>query len=253
MMKIRAFIVMGVMVMARASLTQAEERAPDAEGLRNGRVPVAASHPPATLAALPYSPSTVPFDNEIARVELGAAKPNVTTQPHVHLTNRVMIYLEAGTNTIRYQNGDLNREVFRAGDVQWNDAMGTHTATVSGPVDIVHVELKSPPKMVPSIRYSPLDPLAVDPKHFKVEIDNNQVRVLRMHLDKGEKAVLHEEPFERLLVSLTTSRLKVADQNGNTKTILYKPGEVRWLKPGTEANENVGGNHYEAIIVEFKK
>src|ERR1700684_2251223 len=110
----------------------------------------AASH-----AGIPYDPPTTPIDNRLARVELSAGAPGEVTKPHVHLTNRVMIYFQGGTNTIRFQNGRVSAEHFRAGEVQWNNAMGTHTATINaaGPVDIVHVELKSPPGMVPTIQH----------------------------------------------------------------------------------------------------
>ena len=205
--------------------------------------------------ALPFTPATTPFDNKIVRVQLSTAAPKEITPPHVHLTNRVMIYFDAGTNRITYQNGVVSPEVFRAGDVQWNKAMGTHTAQIiaPGPVNIAHIELKSPPNMVPTVPYSTLDPLNVAPGLFKKEIENNQVRVLRLHLDRGEKTTLHEEPFERLVVPLTAARLKITDGQGNAKTVAYKQAELTWLPPGRETDENIGSAPYEALIVEFRK
>lgn len=210
----------------------------------------AASH-----AGIPYDPPTTPIDNAVARVELSAGVPGEVTKPHVHLTNRVMVYFEPGTNTIRYPNGKVSPEHFGAGEVQWNNAMGTHTATITaaGPVDIVHVELKSPPDMVPIVKHATRDPSVVDPAHFKVEIDNNQVRVLRLHLAGGEKTRMYEENLARLLVPLTEARLKTVNADGTVTTAAYRPGEVRWLMPATQANENVGERQYEAILVEFKK
>jgi hypothetical protein len=166
-----------------------------------------------------------------------------------------MIYFQPGTNTIRYPDGKVAPEHFHVGDVQWNNAMGTHTATITaaGPVDIVHVELKSPPHMVPTVKTTARDSRMVDPAHFKLELDNNQVRVLRLHLAKGEKTRAYEEPFERLLVPLTPARLKIVDAKGAAKAAQYQPGEVQWLMPGAEADENVGDTPYEAILVEFKK
>ena len=209
----------------------------------------------AAHAGLPYDPPTTPFDNAIARVQLSAGKPGEVTKPHVHLTNRVMIYFEAGTNTIRYPDGKVAPEHFRAGDVQWNDAMGTHTATITaaGPVDIVHVELKSPPNMAPTVKYGARDPLAVDARHFKLEMDNNQVRVLRLRLGKGEKTATYQEVFEYLLVPLTAAQVKTADAKGVVKEAAYRKGEVQWQMPGTGADENAGSGPYEAIMVEFKK
>jgi hypothetical protein len=191
----------------------------------------------------------------MARVQLSAGVPGEVTKPHVHLTNRVMIYFQAGTNTIRYPDGKVSPEYFGAGAVQWNNAMGTHTATITamGPVDIAHVELKSPPGMVPAVKYAARDPSVVDPVHFRVEIDNNQVRVLRLHLGRGEKTLMYEERLERLLVPLTEAQLKTTGADGATKTARYRPGEVQWLTPGTQNDENAGDTPYEAILVEFKR
>jgi hypothetical protein len=41
------------------------------------------------------------------------------------------------------------------------------------------------------------DPIKVDPKHYKVAIDNPQVRVLRIHYGPHEKSVMHEHPAGR--------------------------------------------------------
>ena len=212
----------------------------------------------AAHAGLPYDPPTTPFDNALARVQLSAGKPGEVTKPHVHLTNRVMIYFEAGTNTIRYPDGKVAPEHFKAGDVQWNDAMGTHTATITaaGPVDIVHVELKRPEhkdNRVHAILYGPRDPLTIDPRHFKREMQNDQVRVLRLRLGKGEKTPAYESMFEHLLVPLTTTKLKTTDDKGVVKEAAWRRGEVQWRMPGTQADENTGGQPYEAILVEFQK
>ena len=209
----------------------------------------------AAHAGIPYDPATTPIDNAVARVQLSAGVPGEVTKPHVHLTNRVMIYFQAGTNTIRYPDGRISPEHFKAGEVQWNNAMGTHTATITakGLVDIAHVELKSPPGMVPAVKYAARDPGIVDPAHFKIELENNQVRVLRLHLGKGEKTPMYEERLERLLVPLTPARLKTAGADGAVKTANAQPGEVQWLQPGTQADENTGDARYEAIVVEFKK
>nr|NIR51506.1 hypothetical protein [candidate division KSB1 bacterium]NIS26908.1 hypothetical protein [candidate division KSB1 bacterium]NIT73741.1 hypothetical protein [candidate division KSB1 bacterium]NIU27639.1 hypothetical protein [candidate division KSB1 bacterium]NIU94275.1 hypothetical protein [candidate division KSB1 bacterium] len=38
------------------------------------------------------------------------------------------------------------------------------------------------------------DATKVDPKHYKVEFENDQVRVLRISYGPGEKSVMHEHP-----------------------------------------------------------
>lgn len=205
--------------------------------------------------ALPFTPASVPIDNSLVRVALSAGVPGVVTKPHVHETARVMIYFDAGTNKITFQNGEVRPETFRAGDVQWNDSMGSHVAEIiaAKPVNIAHLELKSPRGMVPTIKFPANDPLKLDPAHYKLEIDNNQVRVLRIRLGQGEKTPLHAQPFERLLVPLTPARLKVTDAKGAAETVNYGKADMRWLTPGEEAEENLSAQPYEALIVEFKR
>jgi hypothetical protein len=136
--------------------------------------------------------------------------------------------------------------------------MGTHTATITaaGPVNIVHVELKRPEHKdgrVHGILYEPRDPLTIDPKHFRLEMQKDQVRVLRLHLGKGEKTPAYQTMFEHLLVPLTAAKLKTTDDKGGLKETTWRQGEVQWQMPGTQADENTGGKSYEAIIVEFQK
>ena len=59
--------------------------------------------------------------------------------------------------------------------------------------------------------------------------------------------------LERLLVPLTPARLKTIGADGAVKTANVRPGEVQWLQPGTQADENTGDARYEAILLEFKK
>ena len=49
---------------------------------------------------------------------LSASKPGELTKPYVHLNNRVMIYFQNGTNTIRYPSGKVAPEHFRPEEVQ---------------------------------------------------------------------------------------------------------------------------------------
>jgi quercetin dioxygenase-like cupin family protein len=38
------------------------------------------------------------------------------------------------------------------------------------------------------------DPVRVDPKHYKVEFENERVRVVRIKYKPGEKSVMHSHP-----------------------------------------------------------
>ena len=52
------------------------------------------------------------------------------------------------------------------------------------------------------------DPVKVDPKHYKVETDNEQVRVLRVNYKAHEKSVMHSHP-DNVAVFLNDDTLQV--------------------------------------------
>src|SRR5216684_4506931 len=69
------------------------------------------------------------------------------------------------------------------------------------------------------------DPVKVDPKHHKVEFEDNQVRVLRINFPPGEKSVTHSHP-NAVAVFLTDSALKQNVSAGNAPQGPRKAGDV---------------------------
>ncbi len=95
------------------------------------------------------------------------------------------------------------------------------------------------------------DPVKVDPKHYKVEFENAQVRVLRSNRGPHEKSPMHEHPAY-VAVPLTDIHLKLTFPDGRTEERHAKAGEVRWSAGAKHAEENVGDKAAEAILVELK-
>jgi len=56
---------------------------------------------------------------------------------------------------------------------------------IDHPIRILEVDLKGPPAGPAPV--SKLDPVTVDGRHYKVEFENEQVRVLRIHFEPREK------------------------------------------------------------------
>lgn len=88
----------------------------------------------------------VPVDNEFVRVLSVVDKP--VAQPgalHEHKENRVMIYLDSGDIQIKYADGKVDDQHWKAGDVAWSPANGMHTSqnVSSSPVRIIEIEVKS--------------------------------------------------------------------------------------------------------------
>jgi hypothetical protein len=168
-----------------------------------------------------------------------------TLQPHLpavaangRATNRVLIYLDDGVMTRK--EGEQSAKVeFRRGDVRWRPASGAYVAeNVSDhPIRILEIDLKGPPAgPAPA---STLDPVAVDPQHYKVEFENEHVRVLRVHYGAHEKGETHEHFLNRVVVYLN-------DQPG------AKADDVRIAGAGKHAEENASEKPADRIAVELK-
>ena len=96
------------------------------------------------------------------------------------------------------------------------------------------------------------DAVKVDPKHYKVDFENDQVRVLRISVEPGEKGVMHSHP-DGVVVFLNDGEVKFTFPDGKTKENKFKSGQVIWSPAVTHQGENVGKKPFEVIQVEFQK
>ena len=179
------------------------------------------------------------LDNEQVRVIVATLQPHTPSIARTgHGTNRVLIYLDDGAMT-REEAGNTARIEFRRGDVRWRPASGAYTSenVSTHPIRILEVDLKGSPKG--QALATKLDPVAVDPTHFKVLLDNEYVRVLRVHYGPHEASQNHEHVFNRVILYLN-------DQpNG-------KADDVRMGPPRIHIEENASDQPADAIAVELK-
>lgn len=95
------------------------------------------------------------------------------------------------------------------------------------------------------------DPVKVDPKHYKVELENDQVRVLRITYGPGEKSVMHDHPAS-LAVFVTDGHVKFTLPDGKSQESNQKAGSTQWEAGGKHLPENIGKTRLEVILVELK-
>ena len=95
------------------------------------------------------------------------------------------------------------------------------------------------------------DPVKVDPKHYKVEFENDHVRVLRIHYGPQEKSVMHEHP-DAVAVFLSDGDVKFGLPDGKTQESHPKAGTAQWTPAGKHLPENVGDKPLEVMLVELK-
>jgi quercetin dioxygenase-like cupin family protein len=95
------------------------------------------------------------------------------------------------------------------------------------------------------------DAVKVDPKHYKVESENAQVRVLRITYAPGEKSVMHEHPAA-VAVFITDAHVKFTMADGKTEESTQKAGSTMMTEAGKHIPENIGTAPFEVILVELK-
>jgi quercetin dioxygenase-like cupin family protein len=95
------------------------------------------------------------------------------------------------------------------------------------------------------------DPTKVDSKHYKVEFENDQVRVLRVTYGAHEKSVMHEH-LPNVAVFLTDGKGSFTLPDGTTLEAPMKAGVAMWDAGGKHLPENVGDKPFELIVVELK-
>jgi quercetin dioxygenase-like cupin family protein len=197
--------------------------------------------------------TTTPIDNDQVKVLKVTQDPHVKTRLHQHSINRVMIYLQAGRQTIEPQGGQKAMLDWKPGEAKWSPAGGMHIAEITSdkPVTIVEVELKKPGASTKAPA-SPLDPLKVDPKSYKVELENDQVRVLRVKIGPKKGVPMHEHSLNRVVVYITDQNFRVTTPDGKAETVQHKAGDVSWGGPTKHKEENLSDKPFEVLVVELK-
>jgi quercetin dioxygenase-like cupin family protein len=95
------------------------------------------------------------------------------------------------------------------------------------------------------------DPVEVDSAHYKVEFENDQVRVLRITYGPNEKSVMHDHP-EGVAVYLSDLKGQFTLPDGQTIEEEGKAGEAVWTDAGPHLPQNITDQPFELILVELK-
>ena len=179
------------------------------------------------------------LDTPQARVFVATLQPRAPViSSKGHATNRVLIYMDDGVMTVK-DGADTSTITFKRGDVRWRPASGPYTAenTSDPPIRILEIDLKGAP--AGPLPATTLDPVAVDPRHYQVALENEFVRVLRVHLGPGEKSARHEHILNRVVFYLNDQPNAKAD-------------DVRMSGAATHIEANESSQTAYRIAVELK-
>ena len=192
-------------------------------------------------------------DNEDVRIPKVTVQPGHKTSMHQHRQNRVMIYLNPGGQKTVYEDGREVVDNWKAGEPLWSPMTGNHTVEImgEGPITIVEVELRKPGGDGPPLTV--LDPVKVDPKHYTVDFENDQVRVVRVRIGPNESTPMHEHVRKRVATFFTDQNFRAINADGTTEAAINEAGAVIWGEgPLRHREQNLSDEPFEALMVELK-
>jgi len=95
------------------------------------------------------------------------------------------------------------------------------------------------------------DAVKVDPKHYTVITENDQVRILKAHYGPHEKSVMHSHPATAA-VFLTDGTGTFTYPDGKKETFNAKAGDAQYEAATTHLPENSSDKAMDVIVVELK-
>jgi len=107
------------------------------------------------------------------------------------------------------------------------------------------------PEIIPPEVLKGKDAVQADPKHYKVELENEHMRVLRLVLKPDEVAPVHDDR-DALFVCLKECHLRLARPGGRGQDIHLQAGESRWIYGDTRSEKNLGSQLLEMLVIEAK-
>ena len=108
-----------------------------------------------------------------------------------------------------------------------------------------------PPDIVPPEVVKGKDALAADPKHYKLEFENERMRVLRLTLKADEVVPVHDDR-DALFVCLKECHIRLTRPGERSQDIHLQGGESRWIYADTRSEKNLSAQPLEMLVVETK-
>jgi hypothetical protein len=192
----------------------------------------------------------VVFENDRVRV-LHFNEPGHSKLPMHSHPDYVAVGFTTDHSKYTFPDGKTSNERTKADDVTYSKAITHAYENLSDAAsESVMVELKEPGAAAAA--KTRLDPVKLDPKHYKVVINNDQVRVLRAKYGPHEKSVMHEHPAS-VAVFMSDGHAKFTLPDGTSQDNNFKAHGATWADAGKHLPENVGDTPFGVIVIELKK
>jgi hypothetical protein len=212
---------------------------------------ISASAGQVQFVALPWS-FRPPIENEYVKVTVA---PPLTTDAQgvlalgINTWNIPLVQLRVPTKFINPDTGLL--EPAELGKVSaFYVAPGGHfsgSRSYESHEAFIYIDLKSSPSKSTFTD----DAVKIDPLHNEVLLDNDRVRVVRIHFAPGESGPIVDKRA-RVIVARTDSKATVTFPDGHSEQRDMKAGTVSFGDAGRQSTKNTGTTAIENIVVELK-
>jgi quercetin dioxygenase-like cupin family protein len=95
------------------------------------------------------------------------------------------------------------------------------------------------------------DPLKVAPERYKLVVEDDSVRVLRINYPTGTKAEMHSHP-DVMVIPLNSSKVRFTTPDGKAEETEMPNESAMYAPAGTHSPANVGTAPVDGLLVEFK-
>lgn len=96
-----------------------------------------------------------------------------------------------------------------------------------------------------------LDPVETNPQHYRVLLENEQVRILEYTDVPGDRTTPHRHP-DSVMYTLSSFRRRLVSGD-QQREVALEAGNVGWLPAQVHHGENIGDTPTHVIFVELKQ
>ncbi len=100
--------------------------------------------------------------------------------------------------------------------------------------------------------FGPDDPVRTNPDQYRVEFENDHVRIVRAIYGPKHRGVIHEHRCGRVVVNITPLHEVVIRPGGEKVEVRANPGEAGWSEPDRHFAENLADKPFEVLYVDIK-
>jgi len=206
------------------------------------------------ISVLSFSQNQKPIiDNAKVRVLRITIKPGETTTIDHPELNRVVVWLQQGSGKSISANGLESTISWKKNEARWEPAGSSHSMKSEGnaTVSAIVVELKAKGRGQ-NTTTSPQNPWLVDPKHYRLDFENNDVRVTRVKIDPKDSTPLHEHSLNRVVIYLSPMDFQIGPEGKPSQHSVQKAGAIVWGDPVRHTEHNLSDKPFEAVVIEPK-